>query len=230
MGPVVNILAIETVTMSCAVGLSINGKHSIRILDTDRHHTEALMPGIVELLADHGLALGELDRIVVDQGPGQFTGMRVGLATAEALSHAVGAPLVGVTSTELHAQQLWFEGHRGAALAIIDARRSELFVEVFTLSNEGVTSTSGPEVRTARDLLIEWGTNGIPAVITGDGVTAEFTTLSAVPNFTVVAHDVPSLGAALRLGETREPGPVSALYLRDADAVANFTVRTRANS
>ena len=78
--------------------------------------------------------------------------------------------------------------------------------------------------------MIEWGTNGIPAVITGDGVTAEFTTLSAVPNFTVVAHDVPSLGAALRLGETREPGPVSALYLRDADAVANFTVRTRANS
>ena len=111
MGPVVNILAIETVTMSCAVGLSINGKHSIRILDTDRHHTEALMPGIVELLADHGLALRELDRIVVDQGPGQFTGMRVGLATAEALSHAVGAPLVGVTSTELHAQQLWSEGY-----------------------------------------------------------------------------------------------------------------------
>ena len=103
-------------------------------------------------------------------------------------------------------------------------------MEVFSLGDEGVASTSPPQVRTARDLLIEWGTSGAPAIITGDGVSAELTTLSAVPNFTVVPHDIPSLAAALRLGETRSAGPVSALYLRDADAVANFTVRTRANS
>ena len=230
MGQRMNILAIETVTMNCAVGVSVDGQQSLRILDTERHHTEALMPGIVDLLADHGLTLRDLDRVVVDQGPGQFTGMRVGLATAEALAQAVGAELVGVTSTELHAQQLWADGHRGVALVIIDARRHELFVEVFSLGDEGVASTSPPQVRTARDLLIEWGTSGAPAIITGDGVSAELTTLSAVPNFTVVPHDIPSLAAALRLGETRSAGPVSALYLRDADAVANFTVRTRANS
>ena len=122
-----NILAIETATTACAIGLrTANGFEMGWVVDDDRHHTEALTVAIDRVLREFDLTPASLDRIVVDRGPGLFTGLRVGLATALGLSQALGCGLVGVTSLELLAQGAHESGTRGSLVGAVDGRRGEV--------------------------------------------------------------------------------------------------------
>ena len=223
-----NILAIETATTACAVGLgTADGHERHRVVNEDRHHTEALTPAIAELLAESGLVARDLERVVVDRGPGLFTGLRVGLATAIALAQGVGADLVGVTSLEVLARGAYDDGVRGRLVSAVDGRRGEIFVQVFELSN-GVEVVNAARVHVARSVVIEWATNGAPVTFTGDGIARYLDDFNAVPNGTIHHCSTPPTRAALALGAEREGEAfVSPLYLREADAVANFTTRER---
>ena len=223
-----NVLAIDTATTACGVGISTDGGVTIvRVLDEARHHTETLTPGIISLLEECGLAPSDIDRVVVDRGPGLYTGLRVGVTTATSLAQALGCALVSVTSLELLAWGARDAGVRGTALCAVDARRGEVFVQTFHLG-EGVEAVGEPEVASPRTVVITWATNGAPATFTGDGVARYLEDFAAVPNATVFAQSVPSLHAALALGATRDPvTAIAPLYLRDADAVANFSTRER---
>ena len=222
-----NILAIETATTACAIGLRTRDAEVTRILDNDRRHTEVLATGIEALLDELGIRASELDRVVVDVGPGLFTGLRVGIATAIGLSEGVGCESVSVTSLELLAHGAHDRGTRGTVLCGVDGRRGEIFVQSFELT-DGVRALDEPAVRTPRDVVIEWATNGAAVSFIGDGVQRYLTDFGAVASGTIIDESVPSLHAALELGQRRAPTPViTPLYLREADAVANFTTRTR---
>jgi tRNA threonylcarbamoyl adenosine modification protein YeaZ len=223
-----NILSIETATSACAIGLRRHdGEEIVRVLDTDRRHTEALTPGIADALATLSLRPADITRVVIDVGPGLFTGLRVGIATAIAFAQAVGAELVSVTSLELLAAAVWRRGVRGAVVVAIDGRRGEVFTQSFDLGEE-VTPRDTPQVTTARTCVITWATDGIPVTFVGDGVTRYRRDFDAVPNGTVIELDVPDQHEALTIGAGREPvDQVVPLYLRDADAVANFSTRDR---
>ncbi len=222
-----NILAIETATPVCAIGLRSNEREVVRILDHDRRHTEVLAAGVAALLEDFALRARDLDRVVVDVGPGLFTGLRVGIASAIGLCEGVGCASVEVTSLELLAHAAHERGTRGTLLAAVDGRRGEIFVQRFALADT-LQALDTPVVRTARDVVIECATNGAPVSFTGDGVQRYLKDFSAVPNGVVIDDTVPSLHAALALGEVRSPSPViTPLYLREADAVANFSTRSR---
>ena len=103
-------LFIETATPLCGIALERDGVATSRVLDRDRRHVEVLMPGIQELLRESGCAVRDITRVVVDRGPGLYTGLRVGVATAVALADSVGAPLVGVTSLEVVAAGAFAQG------------------------------------------------------------------------------------------------------------------------
>ena len=223
-----NILAIDTATTACAVGIATDrGVTVVRVLDTDRHHTESLAPGIVALLEECDLTPRDLDRVVADRGPGLYTGLRVGVTTATSLAQALGCALVSVTSLELLAWGAHAAGVRATVLCAVDGRRGEIFTQTFQLG-EAVEAVGEPEVVRPRDVVIAWATNGAPVTFTGDGVERYLADFAAVPNGEVFAQSVPSLHAALTLGATREPvAAISPLYLRDADAVANFSTRER---
>ena len=111
------ILVIDTATSRAVVGL---GRSAVAMTaaavasDPDvaartwpvRHqHGETLLPTLVAFLAERGASLADLEGIVVGTGPGAFTGLRVGLATAKGLAHGLGLPIVGVSTGEalLHA-------------------------------------------------------------------------------------------------------------------------------
>ena len=97
----VNIVAIETATPACAVGVrTIGGVEVTRVVE-GRRHTEALTGTMKALFDEVGLTPRDVDRVVVDRGPGLFTGLRVGIATAIAFSQGLGCELVGVTSLEM---------------------------------------------------------------------------------------------------------------------------------
>lgn len=227
MGDVVNILAIETATPYCALGIATNGHYLSRVLDDSRRHTEVLAPGIEAMLAECALAARDLERVVVDVGPGLFTGLRVGIASAIGLAEGLGCPLVTVSSLELLAHGAHRAHVHGTLLCCVDGRRGEVFVQRFTLDDD-VTPIDAPEVLAPRSVVIEWATSGAPVTFSGDGVTRYFRDFNAVPNGEVFEQNVPPVDEALRLAETREPSShVVPLYLREADAVANFDTRTR---
>ena len=225
-GPV-NILAIETATPVCAIGLRSATDEVVRVLDNDRRHTEVLAAGVSQLLDELALSARDIDRVVVDVGPGLFTGLRVGIATAIGLAEGLGCGLVGVTSLELLAHAAHERGVRGTVLGAVDGRRGEVFVQSFELG-EDVRAFAEPAVRVARDVVIEWATNGAAVTFIGDGVQRYLPDFNAVANATVIDESVPSLHAALELGARRDVTPaIAPLYLREADAVANFSTRTR---
>jgi tRNA threonylcarbamoyl adenosine modification protein YeaZ len=221
------VLAIETATVVCAVGVRIEGDDVVeraRVLDRGRRHTEVLTAGIRALLAECGLTSADLDLVVVDRGPGLFTGLRVGIATAQALASGLGADLAGVSSLEVLAHAARDSGVDGDVVAVVDARRGEVFAQRFTLTTEvaarGDMQVTSPAAL-AEDLAIA------SAAITGDGALRYADLLGPVAR-DLLALDVPPVSVLARLGASAPRSrTVAPIYLREADAVANFTTRDR---
>ncbi len=96
------LLAIDTGTSRIVVAAGRPDGSVIRVMDwpAGHRHGEQLLAGVEELLASTGLRRGDLAGIVVGTGPGAFTGLRVGLATAKTLAHALGLPIAGVSTGE----------------------------------------------------------------------------------------------------------------------------------
>jgi len=223
-----NILAIETATPACAMALrTTEGAEVSLVVDDERHHTEALTPGIRDLLIESGLTPKEIDRVVVDRGPGLYTGLRVGIATAIGFALGANADLVGVTSLELLAHGARASGVRGTLVSAVDGRRGEVFVQTFNLDRD-VTAVSEPSVTLPLTVVDKWSESGDPVTFTGDGVARYETVFLGVSNGSIFDQRVPPPLAAARLGEFRPPeAQIVPLYLREADAVANFATRER---
>jgi tRNA threonylcarbamoyladenosine biosynthesis protein TsaB len=227
MGGSVNLLAIETATTAAAIGLatSAGGRFEV-VVDDNRHHTEWLMPGIRDLLANARIGAKDIDRVVVDRGPGLYTGLRVGIATAVGFALAASCELVGVTSLEVLAAGVHRAGVRGTLLVAVDGRRGEVFVQLFELA-DAVTPMSGPAVARPSDVVGQWASRG-EVTLTGDGVTRYASEFGSLANATIFEQRVPSPLEALELGATRDPeSSITPLYLREPDAVANFSTRER---
>jgi tRNA threonylcarbamoyladenosine biosynthesis protein TsaB len=225
---VVNIVAIETATPACAVGVRTTaGVEVTRVVDDGRRHTEALAGAMKTLLDEVELQPRDVNRVVVDRGPGLFTGLRVGIATAIAFSQALGCELVGVTSLEMLAGGAFDSGVRGTLVACVDARRGEIFVQSFLL-DDAVNALDSARVTTAREIVTTWQASATAAAFTGDGVERYRDEFEHLALARIVDQVVPSVHAGLSLGAVRSPDEgVSPLYLREADAVANFTTRER---
>lgn len=122
------VLAIDTATHAViAAVLRRDGAGRIEVLaqriTVDAHaHAEQLTPNIVVAVADAGLAMGDIDAVVVGCGPGPFTGLRIGMATAAASGHALGIPVYGVCSLDAIGGQT-----TGEVLVVTDARRREVY-------------------------------------------------------------------------------------------------------
>jgi tRNA threonylcarbamoyladenosine biosynthesis protein TsaB len=228
VGEPVNILSIETATPACAIGvLTSSGVELVLVLEGERHHTEAVTPGIRDLLYKVGLSATSLDRVVVDRGPGLYTGLRVGIATALGLALGGGAELVGVTSLEVLARGAFAAGVRGTLVSVVDARRGEVFAQSFALGGT-VLALDEPRVARPHDVASQWRARDDTVTFTGDGVARYVEEFDGVPHGSIFEQRVPAPSAALRLGAQKEPeATIVPLYLREADAVANFSTRQR---
>jgi tRNA threonylcarbamoyladenosine biosynthesis protein TsaB len=132
----VNLLAFDTATPATAVGAVRGERHAERRHDPlpgERPgHATRLLGLVDEALAEVELELGDLDRLGVGVGPGSFTGLRIGIATARALAQSAGVPLAGVSTLAALAAGAADEGGpQRAVLAVIDAGRGEGFAAAF---------------------------------------------------------------------------------------------------
>lgn len=120
-------LGIDT-SHAVAVGLARDGEPHTRVVVADtRAHAEALMPSVIEACARAGITVRDIDDFAVGMGPGPFTGLRVGVATAWTLAHASGRPAHGVCSLDVVARQWAEEGAPAEFVVASDARRKELY-------------------------------------------------------------------------------------------------------
>lgn len=181
-------------------------------VDTDRRHAEELVPLLKRVLAEAGVTTADIERFVVDVGPGRFTGLRVGLATVKALALATGRPVVGLTSLEILAGA---EPDRPLVVSI-DARRSEVFQQRFEQDGSGGVADVGPPSELAP------AARGVTVVGDGADRYADLYGLRARPGrrpsaatMLVLAAGRPAVG-----GDRVKP-----LYLRDPDVSINVKTR-----
>ena len=167
-----------------------------------RAHNELLVPTITELLEGAGLAFSDLDAIVVGCGPGPFTGLRVGMATASALGQALGIPVHGVVTHDAVAALV----QAPTALVVTDARRRE----VYWARYEGGRRVAGPDVIAPAKLACPpVAVCSVPEQL-ADAVEVE------AEDVTYVAPRTAGLVAAADFSV--EPGPLVPHYLRRPDA------------
>ena len=125
------ILNIETATKNCSIALAKDGKTiAIREIATQNFsHAEKLHVFIEELFSETNLKLQDLSAIAVSQGPGSYTGLRIGVSAAKGLCYALSIPLIAVDTLELIARKINIES--GIIVPMIDARRMEVFCAFF---------------------------------------------------------------------------------------------------
>jgi tRNA threonylcarbamoyl adenosine modification protein YeaZ len=141
------VLTIDTATPAVTAGVVADGTErrvlAERVSIDARAHAERITPNVLAALADAGLKMSDLGAVVVGCGPGPFTGLRVGMATAAAYGHALGIPVHGVCSLDAIGGQT-----TGETLVVTDARRREVY---WARYRDGVR-TVGPSVDAAADI------------------------------------------------------------------------------
>lgn len=126
------ILNIETATKNCSVALAKAGKTILckEISEEGYSHAERLHVFIEEIIKEAGIRLNDLSAIAVSQGPGSYTGLRIGVSAAKGLCFALGIPLIAVDTLQALASQVKVVD--GLIIPMIDARRMEVYSAIFT--------------------------------------------------------------------------------------------------
>ena len=122
---------IETATKNCSVALSQQGTliDFVEVSKADYSHSEHLHDFIDQLLKRNNIAPEVLEGIVVDRGPGSYTGLRIGVATAKGLCYALNIPLVSIDSLSILAAA-YTPKDKAYILPVLDARRMEVYTTV----------------------------------------------------------------------------------------------------
>lgn len=202
------VLAIDTATPAVTAGIVQVGDSGaaaavvlaeVVTLDA-RAHAELLTPNVLAALADCGLTMADLTGVVVGCGPGPFTGLRVGMATAAAYGHALDVPVHGVCSLDAIGVRT-----EGEALVVTDARRREVY---WARYRDGVR-VDGPDVSAATDVPV-----GSALAVAG---SPEHAALFDLPRLGATYPTAAGLVAAVS-DWNAEPGPLIPMYLRRPDA------------
>lgn len=133
-----NYLAIDASTEACSVALIVNGKVYSRYDLCPQSHSLQLLPMVDELLKEANVTLVELNGLIFGQGPGSFTGVRIGVGVAQGLAFSADLPVVGVSSLQAMAQSAFTEFDQKEVIAVIDARMSEAYTGYFVLDDKNI--------------------------------------------------------------------------------------------
>lgn len=210
------VLVVDSATPAVTAALAEVGRDGVelraaRVAVDPRAHGELLAPAIAEVLTQAGVAPDRLAAVVAGVGPGPFTGLRVGLVTAAALSQALGIAAYGVCSLDALAY-----GATGTLLVATDARRREVYWAGYRDGDR----IAGPAVGLPGTVAVRAKQLGADRA-RGDGAL-RYQDVLGLPVEAEPRYPPPAALAALAAQRVREraPGePLTPLYLRRPDAV-----------
>jgi tRNA threonylcarbamoyl adenosine modification protein YeaZ len=195
------VLAIDTSTPAVTAGVVADGHVLAERVTVDaRAHAERITPNVLAAIADAGRSMADLNAVVVGCGPGPFTGLRVGMATAAAYGHALGLPVHGVCSLDAIGGQT-----TGEVLVVTDARRREVY---WARYRDGVR-VDGPEVNSPADVD--------PGPAQSVAGSPDHAALFGLPRIEPSYPDAAGLVAAVA-DWSQPPAALLPLYLRRPDA------------
>jgi tRNA threonylcarbamoyladenosine biosynthesis protein TsaB len=215
------LLALDTSLAACSVALWRDGTiAAAESLPMAKGQAEALVPLIQRVCAGAGTALSDVDAVGVTRGPGTFTGVRIGLATARGLALANGCPVIGVSTLVAIAATAALPPGPGDTLVVQDARRGEVYAELI----DGTSGAgSGPMVLPLDNLAATFLARPLRLVGSGAALAADRLTGNVAVAADTVLPD-PARVAALAAAQLEMDGagafavPPRPLYLRAPDA------------
>ncbi|HEX9569121.1 MAG TPA: tRNA (adenosine(37)-N6)-threonylcarbamoyltransferase complex dimerization subunit type 1 TsaB [Rhodospirillales bacterium] len=197
------ILGFDTATNACSAAVVRDGRVVARRLEPmARGHAERLMPMILEVMNEAGEDFSALDAVAVTNGPGAFTGLRIGLAAARGLALAGGLPCLAVTTLEAVAAGVpEAERHGRQLLVVLDAKRADVYAQAFApdlapmgkpraLLPDELPSllTAGGKGRDRRAVVVAGDAAGRAlAALDAAGITATRSSAPGIPDAAVVA-------------------------------------------
>jgi len=227
------ICGIDTATAQVSVAV---GGHEGVLASTQslrgRQHAEVLTPALEFTCRQARVELSEISVVAVDLGPGLFTGLRVGVAVAKAMAYALGVPMIGVPSLDLLAFPVRFTSR--LIVAVIDARRGEVFYAFYRQVPGGIQRLGGHSVGSPDDLASELMATSEECLLVGDGVVRYREVFEGLKKCEIVEEGFshPSAQSLVLLAHARalreqwvKPWDLQPLYLRKPDAEINWTTR-----
>jgi tRNA threonylcarbamoyladenosine biosynthesis protein TsaB len=223
------ILGIDTATWRASVGLLIDGEVVAEQSQVaNGSHAVTVLPLLADTLRRAGCTVRDLDAIAVSNGPGAFTGLRIGLSVTKGLACATGVPVVAVPTLEALARTLTH--HQGVIWTILDARKGELYAACFE-SQSGMVHRLTPDAVVTAAELVRHIT--VPCVVVGDALPryAAFLEEHLGDRATLLPYEIygPRGGVVAAMGWERlqagasEPAAcIEPFYVRPSDAERNF--------
>ncbi len=215
------LLAIEASAVAASCCIWSDGKLLAQSFQNNGlTHSRTLLPMITAMLDNCGLSLQVMDRLAVSVGPGSFTGLRIGIATAKGLAWTEGKPLVGVSTLEAMAWSVGLEN--GLLCCAMDARRRQVYNALFRAEEGRLTRLTPDRAIGLEELFADPLLQGEPVLLVGDGAQLCYDYAGKVP--TVTARLAPeqlrqqtAWGVACAAAALGEDAPDSA-----ADLVPNY--------
>ncbi|MDO9107573.1 MAG: tRNA (adenosine(37)-N6)-threonylcarbamoyltransferase complex dimerization subunit type 1 TsaB, partial [Coriobacteriia bacterium] len=167
------VLAFDTASEQVALALGKRDGHNVETIahsdfEAPRQALSALLPAVARLLKSCGVRPGELDEILVGRGPGSFTGVRIGVATAKGIAHGLGVPLYGAGTLDAVA---WRSRTYTGLLGVVgDAMRKEVYPALFRVDAGVVRRLTPDAVAKPIDVAATWAELGEPVLVVGNGL------------------------------------------------------------
>ena len=222
-----SILAIDTASSVSSVAVASEGKLQAEVtVEAGRTHSETLLSHIEGALSFAGVERSALRGVAVSIGPGSFTGLRIGLATAKAIAYGLGIPLVGVST--LAALALAFPVPGVYTLALMDAQKGNAYAGLYEWRDGSLHEVRPVWVAPLAEAIAEAADRGKPVLLTGElaakkrarlGNLPDNVTLAPAHLLTARASHVAWLGIArLAAGERDDPMTLEPFYIRRSEA------------
>ena len=197
-----NFLAIDASTEACSVAITNNDKQFSEYELCPQSHSLRLLPMVDSVLKQANVQLSALDGIIFGQGPGSFTGVRIGIGVTQGLAFSSQLPVRGVSTLQAMAQQAFIEQGQRQVIAAIDARMSEVYTCYFEADDQGIMQPKTAETVLNPELVTAYYEGlSLPAYGVGTGWDAYSALASLKSNAGSPEILFPNAKAMLAIGQ-----------------------------
>lgn len=163
------ILGIDTSSMAASVAVIEDNKLICEYtINTKKTHSQKLMPMIENMLNLSDLSIKEIDAVAICEGPGSFTGLRIGMATAKAIAHVNNIPVIGVNSLEILAANMNLCDKK--ICSILDAQRNQVYTGRYQYVDGNLTEIKEIGIQLIEELLDELSQSKEEWILVGEAV------------------------------------------------------------